>query len=172
MSSFIHCDGKIVPKGYGLPRRYETEWVLLTSGTTGVPKLVVHTLASLAGAIGCEPRNGRLIWSTFYDIRRYGGLQILLRAILTGSSLLLSNAQRIDRRLPGARRRAWSNSHLRHTVALATRPDEFFCSPDCTRIHSFIGRDCGSGNPQPSCAGLSAGTHRSRLCHHRSRSCL
>jgi acyl-coenzyme A synthetase/AMP-(fatty) acid ligase len=58
-----------------------------------VPKLVVHTLASLAGAIGCEPRNGRMIWSTFYDIRRYGGLQILLRAILTGSSLLLSNAQ-------------------------------------------------------------------------------
>jgi acyl-coenzyme A synthetase/AMP-(fatty) acid ligase len=93
VSSFIHCDGKIVPKGYGSPRPYETEWVLLTSGTTGVPKLVVHTLASLAGAIGCEPRNGRLIWSTFYDIRRYGGLQILLRAILTGSSLLLSNAQ-------------------------------------------------------------------------------
>jgi acyl-coenzyme A synthetase/AMP-(fatty) acid ligase len=94
VSSFIHCDGKIVPKGYGSPGRYETEWVLLTSGTTGVPKLVVHTLASLAGAIGCEPSNGRVIWSTFYDIRRYGGLQILLRAILTGSSLLLSDPQR------------------------------------------------------------------------------
>jgi acyl-coenzyme A synthetase/AMP-(fatty) acid ligase len=94
VSSFIHCDGKIVPKGYGSPGRYETEWVLLTSGTTGVPKLVVHTLASLAGAIGCEPRNGPVIWSTFYDIRRYGGLQILLRAILTGSSLLLSDPQR------------------------------------------------------------------------------
>jgi acyl-coenzyme A synthetase/AMP-(fatty) acid ligase len=93
VSSFIHCDGKIVPKGYGSPRRHETEWVLLTSGTTGVPKLVVHTLASLAGAIGCEPRNSRAIWSTFYDIRRYGGLQILLRALLTRSSLLLSNAQ-------------------------------------------------------------------------------
>jgi acyl-coenzyme A synthetase/AMP-(fatty) acid ligase len=93
VSSFIHCDGKIVPRGYGSPGRTETEWVLLTSGTTGVPKLVVHTLASLAGAIGCEPRNGRVIWSTFYDIRRYGGLQILLRAILNGSSLLLSNAQ-------------------------------------------------------------------------------
>ena len=93
-SSFIHCDGKIVPKGYGSPGHYETEWVLLTSGTTGVPKLVVHTLASLTGAIDCEPRNGRVIWSTFYDIRRYGGLQILLRALLTGSSLLLSNPQR------------------------------------------------------------------------------
>ena len=94
VSSFIHCNGKIVPKGCGSPDRYETEWVLLTSGTTGVPKLVVHTLASLAGAIGCEHVDGRVIWSTFYDIRRYGGLQILLRAILTGSSLLLSDPQR------------------------------------------------------------------------------
>ncbi len=94
VSSFIHCDGKIVPKGYVSPGRYQTEWVLLTSGTTGVPKLVVHTLESLAGAIDGKPGNGRVIWSTFYDIRRYGGLQILLRAILTGSSLLLSSAQR------------------------------------------------------------------------------
>ena len=74
--------------------RYETEWVLLTSGTTGVPKLVVHTLASLAGAIDTgRPGNGQVVWSTFYDIRRYGGLQIFLRAMLTGSSLLLSSAR-------------------------------------------------------------------------------
>jgi acyl-coenzyme A synthetase/AMP-(fatty) acid ligase len=92
--SFIHCDGKIVPRNYGSSGSYETEWVLLTSGTTGVPKLVVHTLASLAGAIDIpKPGNGRVIWSTFYDIRRYGGLQIFLRAMLTGSSLLLSGAQ-------------------------------------------------------------------------------
>jgi acyl-coenzyme A synthetase/AMP-(fatty) acid ligase len=94
VTSFIHCDGKIVPKGQSSPGRYETEWVLLTSGTTGVPKLVVHTWASLAGAIRCEPTNGRTIWSTFYDIRRFGGLQILFRAILTGSSLLLPDPQR------------------------------------------------------------------------------
>jgi acyl-coenzyme A synthetase/AMP-(fatty) acid ligase len=94
VTSFIHCDGKIVPKGHGLPCRYKTEWVLLTSGTTGVPKLVVHTLASLAGAIDTgKPGNGHAVWSTFYDIRRYGGLQIFLRAMLTGSSLLLSSAR-------------------------------------------------------------------------------
>jgi len=34
-----------------------------------------------------------VIWGTFYDIRRFGGLQILLRAVLTGSSLLLTGPQ-------------------------------------------------------------------------------
>ena len=34
-----------------------------------------------------------VIWSTFYDIRRYGGLQIFLRALLGGGSLVLSSAQ-------------------------------------------------------------------------------
>jgi acyl-CoA synthetase (AMP-forming)/AMP-acid ligase II len=32
------------------------------------------------------------VWATFYDIRRFGGLQILLRALLGGSSMVLSQA--------------------------------------------------------------------------------
>ncbi len=73
---------------------YRTEWVLLTSGTTGVPKLVAHSLASLAGAIGPVKDAGKkVVWSTFYDIRRYGGLQILLRCVLTGASLVLSSSR-------------------------------------------------------------------------------
>jgi acyl-CoA synthetase (AMP-forming)/AMP-acid ligase II len=70
-----------------------TEWILLTSGTTGVPKLVVHTLASLAGATQTRVSQGpAAVWSTFYDIRRYGGLVIYLRALLSGASLVLSSA--------------------------------------------------------------------------------
>ena len=65
----------------------ETEWVLPTSGTTGPPKLVVHTLATLTGAIDDAPRQQ---WATFYDIRRYGGLQVFLRA-LSGSGSLWVN---------------------------------------------------------------------------------
>jgi len=70
-----------------------TEWILLTSGTTAQPKLVLHTLQSLGGALPTRPPSGtRFIWSTFYDIRRYGGLQIYLRAVLSGSPLVLSSA--------------------------------------------------------------------------------
>ena len=70
-----------------------TEWVLLTSGTTGQPKLILHTLASLTGAItsGQSRANG-IVWSTFYDIRRYGGLQIFLRVLLGGASMVLSSS--------------------------------------------------------------------------------
>jgi acyl-CoA synthetase (AMP-forming)/AMP-acid ligase II len=83
----------------------ETEWILLTSGTTGQPKLVAHSLASLAGTlprhttgpaatgVAAAPASGTpAVWSTFYDIRRYGGLQIYLRAVLAGAPLVLSSA--------------------------------------------------------------------------------
>ena len=74
-------------------RTQDTEWILLTSGTTGVPKLVVHSFDSLAGALPRHPASVKpMVWSTFYDIRRYGGLQIYLRAVLSGSPLVLSDA--------------------------------------------------------------------------------
>lgn len=69
-----------------------SEWVLFTSGTTGIPKMVAHSLEALTGAI--QPTSARdIVWGTFYDIRRYGGLQILLRALLGQASLILSDAE-------------------------------------------------------------------------------
>jgi acyl-coenzyme A synthetase/AMP-(fatty) acid ligase len=68
-----------------------TEWILLTSGTTGTPKLVVHSLSSLGGTLPRQTPASGTVWSTFYDIRRYGGLQIYLRALLSGAPLVLSS---------------------------------------------------------------------------------
>ena len=69
-----------------------TEWLMLTSGTSGVPKVVRHTLEGLTGAIIADgPTRGAMpVWATFYDIRRYGGLQIFLRAVIGGGSMVLS----------------------------------------------------------------------------------
>lgn len=68
-----------------------TEWVMFTSGTSGPPKMVVHSLEGLTGAIKpADPGAPSPIWGTFYDIRRYGGLQILLRALLGEGSLAIT----------------------------------------------------------------------------------
>jgi acyl-coenzyme A synthetase/AMP-(fatty) acid ligase len=71
-----------------------TEWLMLTSGTSGLPKIVRHTLDGLAGAIIAEgaARHPNATWATFYDIRRYGGLQIFLRAVIGGGSMVLSES--------------------------------------------------------------------------------
>ena len=72
---------------------HRTEWVLLTSGTTGFPKLVVHSLASLSAPIKSDQHEGaEMVWGTFYDIRRYGGMSTFLRALLGHGSLVLSSA--------------------------------------------------------------------------------
>ncbi|OKO88689.1 2-succinylbenzoate--CoA ligase [Bradyrhizobium sp. NAS80.1] len=93
-------DGRYLVVGIDLPERAAvgwktervTEWLMLTSGTSGLPKIVAHTLDGLAGAIIAEgpARNQNAIWATFYDIRRYGGLQIFLRAIIGCGSMVLS----------------------------------------------------------------------------------
>jgi acyl-CoA synthetase (AMP-forming)/AMP-acid ligase II len=70
-----------------------TEWVLLTSGTTGAPKLLVHDLDTFAGSVtGFSASATSQVWSTFYDVRRYGGLILLVRALSSGGSLVLTSA--------------------------------------------------------------------------------
>jgi non-ribosomal peptide synthetase component F len=69
-----------------------TEWLMPTPGPSGVPKIAGHTLEALTGAIVADgPARGTPpVWATFDDIRGDGGLQILLRAILGGGSMVLS----------------------------------------------------------------------------------
>jgi acyl-coenzyme A synthetase/AMP-(fatty) acid ligase len=71
----------------------DTEWLLLTSGTAGAAKLVRHTFATLTGAIPAPAppagQRSRNVWGTFYDVRRYGGLQVVFRALLGGGALVL-----------------------------------------------------------------------------------
>jgi acyl-CoA synthetase (AMP-forming)/AMP-acid ligase II len=85
-------DGMTAPPAE-LVRDRLTEWLLFTSGTNGRPKMVVHTLATLVAPIDDGMKvPDETVWSTFYDIRRYGGLQILLRSMIGGGSIVLSQA--------------------------------------------------------------------------------
>jgi acyl-coenzyme A synthetase/AMP-(fatty) acid ligase len=119
-----------------------TEWILLTSGTTGLPKLVVHSFESLAGALPRRPASAKpMVWSTFYDIRRYGGLQIYLRAVLGGSSLVLSSAGEPVREFL-ARAGAAGVTHISGTPSHWRRAlmsgDTALISPDYVRLSGEV----------------------------------
>jgi acyl-coenzyme A synthetase/AMP-(fatty) acid ligase len=91
-ASVVACSSRLAPAAPDRSPSHETEWVLLTSGTTGLPKLVLHSLSSLTAPFkGVNKPPGPFVWSTFYDTRRYGGLQILLRALVGGGSLVLTS---------------------------------------------------------------------------------
>ena len=120
----------------------ETEWILLTSGTTGIPKLVVHSIDSLAGALPRHPPSVRpMVWSTFYDIRRYGGLQIYLRAVLSGSPLVLSSAGEPTREF-FARAAAAGVTHISGTPSHWRRAlmsgDAALISPEYVRLSGEV----------------------------------
>lgn len=67
----------------------ETTWHLATSGTTGVPKLVAHTLRSLSRTAKRGTATGEAsCWGLLYDYTRFAGLQVVLQAIFGGSRLI------------------------------------------------------------------------------------
>ena len=134
--------GGLVPAIHDRREQLQTEWILLTSGTTGNPKLVLHTLASLTGAIEYDkPAASGVTWSTFYDIRRYGGLQIFLRAALTGTSLVLSSAQESTAQFL-ARAGACGVTHISGTPSHWRRalmsPSAHLLNPDYVRLSGEI----------------------------------
>jgi acyl-coenzyme A synthetase/AMP-(fatty) acid ligase len=90
----VFCSGVIGGRSAPLPvEPIPTEWVLLTSGTTGSPKMVRHSFASLAAPIAAAAhQEADVVWATFYDIRRYGGLQVFFRFLLGRGSLVVGGS--------------------------------------------------------------------------------
>lgn len=71
----------------------ETSWIIPTSGTTNVPKLVVHTFKSLTRTAKSDIEKGKdYRWGLVFDIYRFSGIQVFLQAILSGSALIISEA--------------------------------------------------------------------------------
>jgi acyl-CoA synthetase (AMP-forming)/AMP-acid ligase II len=66
-----------------------TEWLMMTSGTTGTPKLVQHTLDSLTRTTRTDMARGAgQVWGLLYDFTRFAGLQVVLQSLLSGATLV------------------------------------------------------------------------------------
>src|SRR5829696_473825 len=66
-----------------------TTWTLATSGTTGVPKLVEHTLASLTRTMRKSVSHAQLRWGQLFDMSRFAGCQVFLQGVIGGGGLIL-----------------------------------------------------------------------------------
>jgi acyl-CoA synthetase (AMP-forming)/AMP-acid ligase II len=71
-----------------------TRWIIPTSGTTGSPKLVSHTLATLTRTTRIDGDAPRQHWGLLYDLARFAGLQVYFQAFLSGSRLIFTDQAR------------------------------------------------------------------------------
>ncbi|HSM66091.1 MAG TPA: long-chain fatty acid--CoA ligase [Ilumatobacteraceae bacterium] len=66
-----------------------TRWVLYTSGTTGEPKPIAHTLASLSRTVVRDGADvSSMVWGLLYDPNRMAGIQVVLQSVLSGARLV------------------------------------------------------------------------------------
>ncbi|MCF6178271.1 MAG: fatty acid--CoA ligase family protein [Geopsychrobacter sp.] len=73
------------------------EWLLTTSGTSGAPKLIPHSLTDLGRNLKRNPEIGAAYrWGLVYDPCRFAGLQVTLQAFYSGSELVLAETDNFD----------------------------------------------------------------------------
>lgn len=67
-------------------------WMLSTSGTTAMPKLVSYSMSDLIARLKNDLSRGKdVTWGLVYDVNRFAGLQVYLQAIMGGSRLVVPN---------------------------------------------------------------------------------
>lgn len=110
-----------LPSGPASAPEVETEWLMTTSGTTGMPKIVPHTLASLARSVRPHPD---AVWGLIYDPTRFAGLQVVLQALIGGGRLVVaqgSPAQQVAA-LAGCTHLSATPTWWRRVLMLPERP--------------------------------------------------
>jgi acyl-coenzyme A synthetase/AMP-(fatty) acid ligase len=79
------------PSGHTAGTATTTRWVLYTSGTTGTPKALGHTLASLSRTVATRTADDH-VWGLLYDPNRMAGVQVLLQALTNGAPIIAPDA--------------------------------------------------------------------------------
>lgn len=72
-------------------QKITTQWLLTTSGTTGLPKIVPHSIKSLSRSVYRFGPSKSPVWGLFYDPTRFAGLQVVLQALIGGGGLIAVN---------------------------------------------------------------------------------
>ena len=75
-------------KNISLSSKLKTQWLLTTSGTTGTPKVVAHTIESLTRTTAKNGAGSQLIWGLLYDPARFAGFQVVLQAMMANTKLV------------------------------------------------------------------------------------
>ena len=155
-----------------LPRA-RTEWVLMTSGTTGMPKMVVHDFAGLTAAHarfqpgGWRDRLGHVLRHS--PLRRPANL--LPRRMWRSLARPLQR-RRTGRRSSPAPGRTRRHASFRHAVAMAPRVDGSRDPRHHAALRAALGRDRRPGDPRQPARRISACRDRPRLRLDGGRRCL
>lgn len=72
------------------PTTRRTTWLMPTSGTTGAPKLVAHTISSLTRTMTVRSIGEKFTWGSLYSLRRFAGLQVFLQSWMCATPLILN----------------------------------------------------------------------------------
>jgi acyl-CoA synthetase (AMP-forming)/AMP-acid ligase II len=72
----------------------KTDWLVPTSGTTALPKLIKHSFQTLSKNIKINKYKTyqHQTWGLLYDITRYAGYQVFFQALLSGGKLVITNS--------------------------------------------------------------------------------
>jgi acyl-CoA synthetase (AMP-forming)/AMP-acid ligase II len=86
LNSALPCQQTVSPEEGDIP----TDWAMATSGTTGIPKVIHHTFASLTQTVASiKNNNEKITWGLLYQPQRFAGLQVVLQSMLTSNTLVL-----------------------------------------------------------------------------------
>lgn len=69
----------------------ETRVILLTSGTTGTPKLVSHSWVTLVRTVRPPAEGSPRCWGLLYELTRFAGLQVWLQALASRATLIFTD---------------------------------------------------------------------------------
>jgi hypothetical protein len=134
----VSCEPSIIRTTEDPANRISTEWVLVTSGTTGVPKMVVHNLASLTAPLQAPSRHRVGDFLRHSPLRRPANLSSRASRRRLTCTVKSRGERRRPSREAGAAR---DDPSIWDAVALAASADEPGHRKNCAALCQVIRRN-------------------------------